>query len=299
MHAFGSGKTAPNAGIASTAERCWSTPFPIAIPARTVSIGRRPANRRLDRWSPTGNRCEADGETRPSSHPGPGWTGFSCLGDDAAWHAGSSGGGRARSRRALGARHLWRWDATLSFWASRGYVVIEPEFRGSTGYGRAHLERLAPVGNDDAGRRRGRGPLGDEKGLIDRKRICIAGASYGGYATLMGPVRYPELYRCGVAWVAVTDPRLMFEASLAQRHPFARPGFTLAGPCSVIRQGRRDAEGLGPGQSVPAEIKVPMLIAFGGEDRRVPLEHGTACAPRCSARTSPSGSSTTTKGTAG
>jgi dipeptidyl aminopeptidase/acylaminoacyl peptidase len=52
-----------------------------------------------------------------------------------------------------------------------------------------------------------------KQGLADPKRACIAGASYGGYATLMGLVRHPELYRCGAAWVAVTDPRLMFEWS--------------------------------------------------------------------------------------
>ena len=52
-----------------------------------------------------------------------------------------------------------------------------------------------------------------DQGLIDPKRVCIAGASYGGYATLMGLIKYPQLYRCGVAWVAVTDPRLMFSSS--------------------------------------------------------------------------------------
>ena len=108
----------------------------------------------------------------------------------------------------------WGWDGDAQFLASRGYVVIEPEFRGSTGYGALHFR---------AGWKKWEGAMQDDvadalnavaaKGLVDPKRVCIAGASYGGYATLMGMIRYPELYRCGVAWVAVTDPRLLFENS--------------------------------------------------------------------------------------
>ncbi len=81
----------------------------------------------------------------------------------------------------------WEWEPIAQFLASRGYVVIEPEFRGSSGYGwrlfRAGWKQWGLAMQDD---------IADatrwaaEQGWIDPKRVCIAGASYGGYATLMG-----------------------------------------------------------------------------------------------------------------
>ena len=89
----------------------------------------------------------------------------------------------------------WTWHGDAQFLASRGYVVIEPEFRGSTGYWGGSLpggmEALEGAMQDD---------VADAlraiaaEGVIDPKRVCIAGGSYGGYATLMGLIRYPELY---------------------------------------------------------------------------------------------------------
>jgi len=104
----------------------------------------------------------------------------------------------------------WRWDAESQFLASRGYVVVEPEFRGSAGFGdkllRAGFKQWGLAMQDD---------IADatqwaiKQGFADGKRVCIAGASYGGYATLMGLIRYPELYRCGFEWVGVTDIDLL------------------------------------------------------------------------------------------
>ena len=112
------------------------------------------------------------------------------------------------------------------------------------------------------------------KGLIDGSRVCIAGASYGGYATLMGTIRYPDLYRCGVAWVAVTDPRLMFE--LAWVNDIGREGRDYTMPI-MIGDPVRDADLLKAAAPLEhaADIKVPVMMAFGAEHSRVPLEHGT------------------------
>jgi len=172
-------------------------------------------------------------------------------------------------------RH-WQWDADAQFLASRGYVVIEPEFRGSTGYGyalfRAGWKQWGQAMQDDVADALG---WAVAQGQVDPKRACIAGASYGGYATLMGLIRHPQLYRCGVAWAAVTDPRLRYEwswqsDSSAEVREFALP--TLVGDPKL------DAKMLDSVTPVlrAAEIQAPLLLAFGGSDRRVPPVHGTA-----------------------
>ncbi len=124
----------------------------------------------------------------------------------------------------------WSWNADAQFLASRGYVVIEPEFRGSTGFGFAHFRagwmQWGQAMQDDV---TDAVQWAAKAGHIDPKRVCIAGASYGGYATLMGLIRDPELYRCGIAWVGVTDPRLMFK--WASYYDVARRGAT-----TVIRR---------------------------------------------------------------
>ena len=168
----------------------------------------------------------------------------------------------------------WDWDADAQFLASRGYVVIEPEYRGSTGYGLAHFrsgfKNWGTTMQDDVADAV-RWAAG--KGMIDGKRVCIAGGSYGGYATLMGVIRYPELYRCGVAWVAVTDPRLLFEQSWRSDMSRETSQYTLP---TLIGDLVKDTAMLKAATPVEraGEIKVPILMAFGDKDRRVPIEHG-------------------------
>ncbi|MFC5496933.1 alpha/beta hydrolase family protein [Caenimonas terrae] len=169
----------------------------------------------------------------------------------------------------------WRWDPEAQFLASRGYVVIEPEFRGSRGFGFVHFR---------AGWKQWEGAMQDDvadavrwaagKGLIDGKRVCIAGGSYGGYATLMGLARYADLYRCGVAWVAVTDPRLLFQDSWQSDFDAENRNFAIP---TLVGDPVKDAELLRAAAPVEhaAQIRAPLLLAFGTQDRRVPLEHGT------------------------
>jgi dipeptidyl aminopeptidase/acylaminoacyl peptidase len=168
----------------------------------------------------------------------------------------------------------WRWNPVAQFLASRGYIVIEPEYRGSAGYGMTHVE---------AGWKHWGDTMQDDnadalawavsQGLVDPARACIAGASYGGYATLMSLIRYPDTYRCGVAWVAVTDPRLMFSEDWANDSDEEVRSFWWP---QLIGDPVKDAEMIR--RATPAEraseIKVPVLLAFGRDDRRVPIEHG-------------------------
>lgn len=169
----------------------------------------------------------------------------------------------------------WRWNDDAQFLASRGYVVIEPEFRGSTGYGhglfRAGWKQWGQAMQDDVADALA---WAVKRGDADPKRACIAGASYGGYAALMGLVRHGELYRCAVAWVAVTDPRLLYTWRYdSDLHTEWRE----YGLPVLVGDATKDAAMLDAVSPVlhAERIRAPVLLAFGGRDFRVPLVHGT------------------------
>jgi dipeptidyl aminopeptidase/acylaminoacyl peptidase len=168
----------------------------------------------------------------------------------------------------------WGWHDTAQFLASRGYVVVEPEFRGSDGYGEQHeragWKQWGRAMQDDVADAT-RWAAG--KGWVDAGKVCIAGASYGGYATLMGLARHGDLYRCGVSWVAVTDPRLLFRSDWLSDFNDEFRRYTLP---QMVGDPVADAAMLAEVAPVElaAKIRAPLLLAFGGADRRVPLEHG-------------------------
>jgi dipeptidyl aminopeptidase/acylaminoacyl peptidase len=168
----------------------------------------------------------------------------------------------------------WAWDDDAQFLASRGYVVLEPEFRGSRGYGgdwyRAGWGQWGQAMQDDVA---DAVAWAVKQGHTDPARVCIAGASYGGYATLMGLVRHAELYKCGVAWVAVTDPRLMFQWRYeSDQDDVVRE---VDYPKLIGDPAREPAlfDAISPVKQA-ARIKAPVLLAFGEKDSRVPLVHG-------------------------
>jgi dipeptidyl aminopeptidase/acylaminoacyl peptidase len=177
------------------------------------------------------------------------------------------GGPWVRGRR-------WEWDGEAQFLASRGYVVIEPEFRGSTGFGdrlfRAGFKQWGQAMQDD---------LADAlqwavgQGWVDPKRVCIVGGGYGGYAALMGLVRQPELYRCGVALGAISDPRLMLQWNW--RYNMSDESRLYALP-QLIGDPVTDAGMLAAMAPVvqAARIRLPLLLVHGQQDEAVPIEHG-------------------------
>jgi len=111
------------------------------------------------------------------------------------------------------------------------------------------------------------------QGWVDPARVYIAGGSYGGYAALMGLVRHPALYRCAVAWVAVSDRRLLFEWNIASDIGDESRLFTLP---QMIGNPVADADMLGAASPLAqaARIEAPLRLAYGQQDRRVPIEHG-------------------------
>ena len=170
----------------------------------------------------------------------------------------------------------WGWDPESQFLASRGYAVLQVEFRGSTGFGLHHVEAglkqwgLAMQDDIADGTR-----WAIAQGIADPKRICIAGASYGGYATLMGLVNDPDLYRCGIDWAGVTDIELMYTGTWYSR-PELSEGYRSYGMPLLIGDPVKDAEQLKATSPIQqaARIHQPILLAYGEEDQRVPLYHG-------------------------
>jgi dipeptidyl aminopeptidase/acylaminoacyl peptidase len=167
----------------------------------------------------------------------------------------------------------WDWDPETQFLASRGYAVLEPEFRGSTGYGwklfHAGWKQWGLAMQDDVadGVR-----WAVAQGIVDPRRVCIAGASYGGYSVLMGLARDPDLYRCGIDWVGVTDINLMYTADWSDMsNAWKQYGMPL-----LVGDPVTDAAQLKATSpvNIAAKIHAPLLMAYGGKDKRVPIEHG-------------------------
>jgi dipeptidyl aminopeptidase/acylaminoacyl peptidase len=169
----------------------------------------------------------------------------------------------------------WDWDAQAQFLASRGYVVIQPEFRGSIGFGASHFQ---------AGWKQWGGTMQDDladaalwavkQGWADPKRIGIMGASYGGYATLMGLIKNPEIFRAGVEWLGVADITMMFNTPQSDASQEAL-NYSMR---TLIGDPDKDAERFNKNSPLlrAAELKQPLLMAHGSEDVRVPIVHASS-----------------------
>ena len=169
-----------------------------------------------------------------------------------------------------------RWPEA-QFLASRGYVVLEPEPRGSQGFGRklffSSFKQWGLAMQDDI--TDGAMHLVRE-GLVDKDRMCLHGGSYGGYATLQGLVKEPDLWKCGSAFVAVSDLGLMQEivySDTAILSDFYEEDF----PHMVGDKDRDRAhfDRVSPARNA-ARIKAKLLMVMGSSDVRVPLAHGDA-----------------------
>ena len=175
--------------------------------------------------------------------------------------------------------HSWtQWGRPeAQFFASRGYVVIEPEFRGSTGYGRKlHESGLRDWGysmQDD---------IDDavdhlvKEGIAEKGRACLYGGSYGGYAAKWGTIRNPERYRCGITLVGVSDIELTFNDNSiytrGRNSTQERTGRVQLGDERDASQRSRWAA-VSPVEQA-AKLQRPLLISYGREDNIVPLVHG-------------------------
>ncbi len=172
----------------------------------------------------------------------------------------------------------WGWSPESQFLASRGYAVLEPEYRGSTGFGSKHFRAgwkqwgLA-MQNDIADGAK----WAIAQGIVDPRRICISGGSYGGYAALMGLINDPDLFKCGIDWAGVTDFKLLYDSGWRYWSDISEEAKQYNQPVLVgdLEKDAAQFKATSPLLQA-ARLKQPVLLAYGGRDMRVPLVHGLA-----------------------
>jgi dipeptidyl aminopeptidase/acylaminoacyl peptidase len=173
----------------------------------------------------------------------------------------------------IGPRDNWGFNPEAQLFANRGYAVLQVNYRGSSGYGRGfqdagHMQWAQGIQNDiiDAAQ------WTIQNGYVDRNRVCIYGGSFGGYSSMMAPIRAPGFFKCAFGYVGVYDVDMMFKkGDIPQRE-------------SGLRYLRR-THGTDPAtwaQNSPAsraaEIKIPVYLAAGARDMRAPPEQTEAMA---------------------
>jgi len=165
-------------------------------------------------------------------------------------------------------RDSWGYNAFAQFLANRGYAVLQPNFRGSTGYGKKFIDSANKQWGDK---------MQDDvtwgakyliaQGIVDPKKIGIMGGSYGGYATLAGVAFTPDVYAAGVSIVGPSNLITLLESIPPYWEPvrkvfYARMGDpnTPEGKAQLLRQSPLSAA---------AKIKTPLLVIQGANDPRV------------------------------
>ena len=166
-----------------------------------------------------------------------------------------------------GIRDTLSYDPHVQFLANRGYAVLQPNYRGSESYGDAFYKK----GEGEWGRRM-QDDLDDgmdwlvKQGIADAKRVCIVGASYGGYAALWGATRNPERYRCAASLAGVSDLRrqLAYQTDFLISRRYRKDWRTIVQGAAEF-----DLDSVSPLKQID-RLTVPVMIAHGDADQRVP-----------------------------
>ena len=166
-----------------------------------------------------------------------------------------------------GIRDKLEYNDEVQLLANRGYAVLQPNFRGSGGYGDAFFE----LGTGQIGRKM-QDDLDDamdwavKEGLADPARVCVVGGSYGGYAAMWAVIRNPERYRCAASWAGVTelDKQLRYDSQSFTRGGFKRWKDRVRGA------GVTEVKSVSPAGHAD-KLTRPLLLAHGTKDVVVPF----------------------------
>ena len=164
-----------------------------------------------------------------------------------------------------GPRDMWGFSEDTQVLASRGYLVLQVNFRGSGGYGEAF---------EEAGYREWGGKIQDdiidatrwaiEQGYADGDRVCTYGASFGGYSALMAPIRAPEVFNCAIGVAGVYDLQLLFEDGDVQQRTAGNNYL------HKVLGGQEAIDAFSPVKQAD-RLEAPVLIVHGKLDVRAPL----------------------------
>jgi dipeptidyl aminopeptidase/acylaminoacyl peptidase len=170
----------------------------------------------------------------------------------------------------------WEYNPEVQFLASRGYAVLQPQFRGTNGFGwkfeAAGFRKWGDEMQDD---------LEDgvnwavAQGIADPDRVCFFGASYGGYAALWGAIKNAKLIKCAVDYVGVSSIDYMFDNAETDMSQLAEKSTLMAEHIGDPNTERARFKRVNPLDNADM-VGVPILLAYGALDVRVPLVHGTA-----------------------
>ena len=151
--------------------------------------------------------------------------------------------------------------------ANHGYAVFQPNFRGSGGFGKSFLTMgFKKWGTDMIHDMTDGVKHLIDRGTVNQNRICVYGASYGGYAALQSVINEPDLYKCSVGFVGVYDLDLMFTEGDIPENQSGINYLNAVLPEGVAREAQSPVKNVD-------KIKVPVFIVQGEEDVRVPKEH--------------------------
>lgn len=168
----------------------------------------------------------------------------------------------------IGVRDEWGFNWEAQMLASRGYAVLQVNYRGSSGYGdefekKGHMQWGDKIQDDiiDATR------WVTAEGYADADRICIYGGSFGGYSALMAPIREPGMFKCAVGYVGVYDMNLMDSAGDIPRYGSGRDFIE-----KTLGEDKAKLKSISPVDNAE-KIKIPVFLAAGALDQRAPPVH--------------------------
>ena len=169
----------------------------------------------------------------------------------------------------------WGYRTEVQFFASRGYAVLQPQFRGTRGFGWKHLS---------SGYRKWGEEMQDDledgvkwavaQGIADPSRVCFYGGSYGGYAAIWGAIKNADVIKCAVGIVAVTSIDYLFDNAQTDLSRLADRSTLMDYQIGDPKTERARFKRVNPLDNAE-KVGVPILLAYGGSDLRVPLVHGT------------------------
>jgi dipeptidyl aminopeptidase/acylaminoacyl peptidase len=171
----------------------------------------------------------------------------------------------------MGPRDYWGYNPEAQLFASRGYATMQVNYRGSGGFGKAFQDR--------AYGQWAQGIMNDlidavewsvAQGKVDKDRVCIYGGSFGGYSSLMAPVRAPEMFKCAFGYVGLYDAQIQFKLSDTSKRDDGLRYLRRA-----FGESRAEQDAMSP-ITFADQIKLPVFLAAGARDPRCPPEHTEA-----------------------